>query len=202
STPGTSGELVCIEPFPSMPLGFWNDGVAGLPSPSQPGPKFLSTYFEHFPGIWTQGDFATRTEHGGFILQGRSDSTLNPGGVRIGTAEIYRVVDKHPDVVESLIFGQEWGTDVRIVLLVRLVDTAQLSGELVSELKQQIRISTTPRHVPALVLRVDDLPRTRSNKMVELAVSDAVNGRPVRNRESIANPEAIDAIVAMPELRK
>ncbi|MFA5774900.1 MAG: acetoacetate--CoA ligase [Ilumatobacteraceae bacterium] len=202
STPGTSGELVCIEPFPSMPLGFWNDGVAGLPSPSQPGPKFLSAYFEHFPGIWTQGDFAARTEHGGFILQGRSDSTLNPGGVRIGTAEIYRVVDQHPDVVESLIFGQEWGTDVRIVLLVRLVDTAQLSEKLVSELKQQIRIATTPRHVPALVLRVNDLPRTRSNKMVELAVSDAVNGRPVRNRESIANPEAIDAIVAMPELRR
>lgn len=200
--PETSGELVCREPFPSMPLGFWNDGTVGIPSPSKPGPKFLAAYFEHFPGIWTQGDFARRTEHGGFIIQGRSDTTLNPGGVRIGTSEIYRVVEQHPDIVESLVFGQEWQNDVRIVLLVRLVDSTQLTDSLVNDLKQKIRSSSTPRHVPAIVVQVDDLPRTRSNKLVELAVSDAVNGRPVRNRESIANPEAIDAIAARPELRR
>jgi acetoacetyl-CoA synthetase len=200
--PGTSGELVCRQPFPSIPLGFWNDGTVGMPSPTNPGPKFQSAYFEYFPGIWTQGDFASRTVHGGFIIQGRSDSTLNPGGVRIGTAEIYRVVDQHPDVVESLIFGQEWQSDVRIVLLVRLTESTQLTDSLVRDLKQQIRVSCTPRHVPTIVLQVDDLPRTRSNKLMELAVSDAVNGRPVRNRESIANPETIDAIVARPELRR
>jgi acetoacetyl-CoA synthetase len=173
-----------------------------MPSPIKPGPKFHSAYFEQFPGIWTQGDFASRTVYGGFIIQGRSDSTLNPGGVRIGTAEIYRVVDQHPDVVESLIFGQDWQNDVRIVLLVRLTESTQLTESLVRDLQQQIRISCTPRHVPTIVLQVDDLPRTRSNKLMELAVSDAVNGRPVRNRESIANPETIDAIVARPELRQ
>lgn len=200
--PDTSGELVCRGPFPSMPLGFWNDGAVGMPSPSAPGPKFHSAYFEQFPGIWTQGDFACRTQHGGFVIQGRSDATLNPGGVRIGTSEIYRVVEQHPDVEESLIFGQEWQNDVRIILLVRLRESTQLTDSMVRELKQNIRTSSTPRHVPALVLHVADLPRTRSNKLVELAVSDAVNGRPVRNRESIANPEAIDAIVARPELRQ
>jgi acetoacetyl-CoA synthetase len=198
--PGTSGELVCRFPFPSIPLGFWNDSVEGVPSSTRPGPKFHAAYFEHFPGIWTQGDFASRTDHGGFIIHGRSDSTLNPGGVRIGTAEIYRVVEQHPDVVESLVFGQEWNNDVRIVLLVRLTESTQLTASLVNDLKRRIRIACTPRHVPAIVLQVDDLPRTRSNKLVELAVADAVNGRPVRNREALANPESIDAIVAMPQL--
>lgn len=200
--PETSGELVCREPFPSMPLGFWNDGTVGMPSPAKPGPKYRSAYFERFAGIWTQGDFAARTVHGGFIIQGRSDATLNPGGVRIGTSEIYRVVEQHPDIVESLIFGQEWQNDVRIILLVRLSEFTQLTDSMVTDIKQKIRIASTPRHVPTIVLQVDDLPRTRSNKLVELAVSDAVNGRPVRNRDSIANPEAIDAIVARPELRR
>ncbi|MEO8163494.1 MAG: acetoacetate--CoA ligase, partial [Ilumatobacteraceae bacterium] len=200
--PETSGELVCQKPFPSMPLGFWNDGVIGMPSPSRPGPKYHAAYFEHFPGIWTQGDFACRTVNGGFVIQGRSDATLNPGGVRIGTSEIYRVVEQHPDIVESLIFGQEWQNDVRIVLLVRLVGSIQLTDSMVIDLRQKIRSSATPRHVPAIVLQVDDLPRTRSNKLVELALSDAVNGRPIRNRGSIANPEAIDAIVARPELHR
>jgi len=201
--PGTSGELVCQRPFPSMPLGFWSDGVEGVPSPMHPGPKFWAAYFEQIPGIWTQGDFASRTEHAGFVIHGRSDSTLNPGGVRIGTAEIYRVVEQHPDVVESLIFGQSYQqNDVRIVLLVRLTESKRLTGSLVDDLKQRIRVACTPRHVPALVLQVNDLPRTRSNKLVELAVADAVNGRPVRNREALANPEAIDAIVAIPELHQ
>ena len=117
-----------------MPLGFWNDGIEGVPSPKHPGPKFQAAYFEHFPGIWTQGDFASRTQHGGFVIHGRSDSTLNPGGVRIGTAEIYRVVEQHPDVVESLIFGQNWNDDVRIVLLVRPTGSAQLTESLVNDL--------------------------------------------------------------------
>jgi len=200
--PLTPGELVCRQPFPSMPIGFWNDGNDGFPIQSQPGPKFLSAYFERLSGMWAQGDFASWTSHGGMIIHGRSDTTLNPGGVRIGTAEIYRVVEQHADVVESLVFGQDWDNDVRIVLLVRLAERATLTEELVTDLKQRIRIACTPRHVPALVVQVHDLPRTRSNKLVELALADAVNGRPVRNSEAIANPECISVIAAMDELRR
>ena len=200
--PLTPGELVCRQPFPSMPIGFWNDGNDGFPIQSQPGPKFLSAYFERLSGMWAQGDFASWTSHGGMIIHGRSDTTLNPGGVRIGTAEIYRVVEQHADVVESLVFGQDWDNDVRIVLLVRLAEQATLTEELVTDLKQRIRIACTPRHVPALVVQVHDLPRTRSNKLVELALADAVNGRPVRNSEAIANPECISVIAAMDELRR
>lgn len=200
--PLTPGELVCRQPFPSMPIGFWNDGKEGFPVQSQPGPKFLSSYFERLNGMWAQGDFASWTQHGGMIIHGRSDTTLNPGGVRIGTAEIYRVVEQHADVLESLVFGQDWDNDVRIVLLVRLADNATLTGELVADLKQRIRVACTPRHVPALVVQVHDLPRTRSNKLVELALADAVNGRPVRNSEAIANPECIAVIAAMDELRR
>ena len=201
-SPLTPGELVCRQPFPSMPIGFWNDGNVGFPVQSQPGPKFLSAYFERLSGMWAQGDFASWTQHGGMIIHGRSDTTLNPGGVRIGTAEIYRVVEQHADVVESLVFGQDWDNDVRIVLLVRLAENASLSNELVADLKQRIRVACTPRHVPALVVQVHDLPRTRSNKLVELALADAVNGRPVRNSEAIANPECISVIAAMDELRR
>ena len=200
--PLTPGELVCRQPFPSMPIGFWNDGSDGFPVQSQPGPKFLSAYFERLNGMWAQGDFASWTTHGGMIIHGRSDTTLNPGGVRIGTAEIYRVVEQHSDVLESLVFGQDWDNDVRIVLLVRLAENATLTGELIADLKQRIRVACTPRHVPALVVRVHDLPRTRSNKLVELALADAVNGRPVRNSEAIANPECIAVIAAMDELRR
>ena len=191
----TAGELVCHQPFPSVPLGFWEDGSVGLPDPKSPGPKFRAAYFEKFPGIWAHGDFASWTRHGGMVIHGRSDTTLNPSGVRIGTAEIYRVVEQHPDVLESLVFGQDFDNDVRIVLAIRLKPTISLSDLLVADLKSRIRIACTPRHVPAIVIAVADLPRTRSNKLVELAVADAVNGRPVRNIEAIANPEAIDAIV-------
>lgn len=200
--PLTPGELVCRHPFPSMPIGFWNDAHDGMPQTSQPGPKFVAAYFERLSGMWAQGDFASWTQHDGMIIHGRSDTTLNPGGVRIGTAEIYRVVEQHDDVVESLVFGQDWDNDVRIVLLVRLAESASLTSELVADLKQRIRVACTPRHVPALVVRVDDLPRTRSNKLVELALADAVNGRPVRNSEAIANPECIAVIAAMDELRR
>ncbi len=191
----TAGELVCHQPFPSVPLGFWGDGSDGLPDPNLPGPKFRAAYFERFPGIWAHGDFASWTRHGGMVIHGRSDTTLNPGGVRIGTAEIYRVVEQHPDVLESLVFGQEFENDVRIILAIRLKPQILLADKLVADLKSRIRNACTPRHVPAIVISVADLPRTRSNKLVELAVADAVNGRPVRNIEAIANPEAIDAIV-------
>ncbi|NCU81970.1 MAG: acetoacetate--CoA ligase, partial [Acidimicrobiia bacterium] len=190
------GELVCRSPFPSMPLGFWGDGTPGLPDPKSPGPKFRAAYFERFPGMWSHGDFASWSSHGGMTIHGRSDTTLNPGGVRIGTAEIYRAVEQHPDVFESMVFGQNFDNDVRIVLAVRLQPHISLSAPLVADIKLRIRNACTPRHVPAVVVSVADLPRTRSNKLVELAVADAVNGRPVRNIEAIANPEAIDAIVA------
>jgi acetoacetyl-CoA synthetase len=193
--PSVAGELVCRQPFPSMPLGFWNDGSPGQPDPMDPGPKYLSAYFERVPGMWAQGDFASWTTQHGLVIHGRSDTTLNPGGVRIGTGEIYRVVEQHPDVVESLVFGQEHDNDVRIVLLVRLMNDKVLDDTLIADLKQRIRTTCTPRHVPALVVQVEDLPRTRSNKLVELALADAVNGRPVRNAEAIANPECIDRIV-------
>ena len=199
-TPGVAGELVCTAPFPSMPLGFWADGTAGMPDPAQPGPRYRAAYFERFDNVWTHGDFASWTEHGGLVIHGRSDATLNPGGVRIGTAEIYRVVEQLPEVVESLVFGQQRGADTRIVLLVRLLPDVELTDALRAELRSRIRAATTPRHVPAVIAQVHDLPRTRSNKLVELAVADACNGRPVRNTEALANPEAIAAIVALPEL--
>jgi len=193
--PDIAGELVCRQPFPSVPLGFWGDGTIGLPDPQKPGPKFRAAYFDRFSGVWAQGDFASWTLNEGIAIHGRSDTTLNPGGVRIGTAEIYRVVEQHEDVLESLVFGQDHDNDVRIVLAVRLATNVTLTNELVAELKLRIRAACTPRHVPAIIIAVADLPRTRSNKLVELAVADAVNGRPVRNIESIANPEAIYAIV-------
>ena len=191
----TAGELVCRHPFPSVPLGFWGDGSSGVPDPKLPGPKFRSAYFERFPGMWSHGDFASWSANGGMTIHGRSDTTLNPGGVRIGTAEIYRVVEQHDDVIESLVFGQNFDNDVRIVLAVKLRQDVGLSESIIADLKLRIRNACTPRHVPAVVISVADLPRTRSNKLVELAVADAVNGRPVRNIEAIANPEAITAIV-------
>jgi acetoacetyl-CoA synthetase len=190
--PGLRGELVCTQAFPSMPLGFWND---------TDGMKYHSAYFARFPNVWAHGDFASWTEHGGMMIHGRSDTTLNPGGVRIGTAEIYRVVENIPGVLESLVFGQDWQSDVRVVLLVRLEPERSLTTELEMEIKAHIRAATTPRHVPAMILQVADLPRTRSNKLVELAVADAVNGRIVRNTEAIANPEALWEIARREELR-
>jgi acetoacetyl-CoA synthetase len=199
--PGVPGELVCREPFPSMPLGFWNDEPAS-PFGHGAGARYHAAYFERFPEVWAHGDFASWTVHGGMVIHGRSDATLNPGGVRIGTAEIYRVAEAIPEVVESLAFGQEWDGDVRIVLLVRLADGSTLTDELKAEIRSRIRTERSPRHVPAVIAQVDDLPRTRSNKLVELAVADAVHGRPVRNTDALANPEAIDAIVALPELTR
>jgi acetoacetyl-CoA synthetase len=189
---GERGELVCTEPFPSMPLGFWGD---------DDGSRYRAAYYRRFPGVWAQGDFASWTAHGGIVIHGRSDATLNPGGVRIGTAEIYRQVEREEAVAEALVFAQEWEDDSRIVLLVRLQPGVELTDVMVAGIKAQIRRECTPRHVPALVLAVDDLPRTRSGKLAELAVADAVNGREVRNTAALANPESITAIAAHPALR-
>jgi len=190
------GELVCTAPFPSMPVGFWND---------PDGAKYRAAYFEKYPGAWCHGDYIELTEHGGFVIYGRSDAVLNPGGVRIGTAEIYRQVERLDEVVESLVVGQDWPpdrpTDVRVVLFVRLRDGIRLDDELVEKIKHTIRNNATPRHVPARIVQVPDIPRTRSGKIVELAVRNVVHGRPVKNLEALANPEALAHYKDCPELR-
>jgi acetoacetyl-CoA synthetase len=190
--PGERGELVCTAAFPSIPLEFWND---------PDGARLRAAYFDRFPGVWAHGDFASWTDHDGMVIHGRSDATLNPGGVRIGTAEIYRVVEQLPAVAEALAFGQTVDGDVRVVLLVRMTEGHELTDDVRAEIKQRIRTGCSPRHVPAVIVDVDDLPRTRSGKLVELAVADAVNGRAVRNTEGLANPEALWAIAARPELK-
>ncbi len=187
------GELVCTMPFPSMPVGFWNDPG---------GEKYRSAYFEKYPGIWHHGDYAELTVHDGVIIHGRSDAVLNPGGVRIGTAEIYRQVDQLSEIVESLVVGQRWENDERIVLFVRLRDGVALTPELERAIRDHIRTHATPRHVPARIVQVADIPRTRSGKIVEIAVRDAVHGREIRNLEALANPEALDEFRDRPELRE
>jgi acetoacetyl-CoA synthetase len=170
-----------------MPIGFWQD---------EGGAKYRAAYFERFDNIWCHGDFAEITEHGGFIIYGRSDATLNPGGVRIGTAEIYRQVEKLNEVVESIVIGQDWppgnSGDVRVVLFVKLREGVALDEPLQKRIKQVIRDNTTPRHVPAKILQVADIPRTKSGKIVELAVRNVVHGNPVKNVEALANPEALE----------
>jgi len=188
---GEKGELVCAKPFPVMPIGFWNDAD---------GARYRAAYFERFANIWCHGDFAERTIHGGFIIYGRSDATLNPGGVRIGTAEIYRQVEKLHEVVESLVIGQDYEKDVRVVLFVKLRDGVTLDDALTKRIKETIRDNTTPRHVPAKVLQVADIPRTKSGKIVELAVRNVVHGEAVKNVEALANPEALDYFRNRPEL--
>jgi acetoacetyl-CoA synthetase len=191
SPPGTAGELVCRSPFPSMPLGFWND----------PGDeRYRAAYYERFPGVWHQGDFAEWTEHAGIIIHGRSDATLNPGGVRIGTAEIYRQVEALDEIVESLVIGQEWDDDVRIVLFVVLRPGVELTSDLVKKIRDRIRAGASPRHMPAKVIAVHDIPRTRSGKISELAVRDVVHGREVKNIEAMANPESLEQFRGLSEL--
>jgi acetoacetyl-CoA synthetase len=185
------GELVCTRPFPSMPIGFWND---------PDGAKYRSAYFDKFPGVWCHGDWCELTGHGGMIIYGRSDAVLNPGGVRIGTAEIYRQVEQLDDVVESLAIGQQWDNDVRIVLFVRLRPGLTLDDSLTDRIRQQIRRNTSPRHVPGRIVQVEDIPRTKSGKIVELAVRDVVHGRMVKNIEALANPEALALFRDRPEL--
>jgi acetoacetyl-CoA synthetase len=176
------GELVCTKAFPSMPVMFWND----------PGRvKYRAAYFERFDNVWCHGDFAEWTAHDGIVIHGRSDATLNPGGVRIGTAEIYNQVEQMAEVAEALCVGQDWDDDVRIVLFVRLAAGVTLDEALVGLIKARIRRGATPRHVPAKIIAVTDIPRTKSGKIVELAVREIVHGRPVRNREALANPEVL-----------
>jgi acetoacetyl-CoA synthetase len=190
---GTKGELVCTNPFPSMPVGFWND---------PDGRKYHAAYFEKFPGVWCHGDYVELTEHGGMIIYGRSDAVLNPGGVRIGTAEIYRQVEQLEEVVESLVIGQRWDNDERVVLFVRLREGLTLDESLAARIKNHIRRNTSPRHVPARVVQVTEIPRTRSGKIVELAVRDVVHNRDVKNREALANPEALEQFRNRAELQQ
>lgn len=179
----TRGELVCTSPFPSMPISFWNDKERSA---------YTRAYFERFPGIWAHGDFAEITAHQGLIIYGRSDAVLNPGGVRIGTAEIYRQVETIEDVVDSIVIGQDWQDDVRVILFVKLKDGVLLNEKLIEAIKKTIKKNASPRHVPAVILQVPDIPRTLSGKIVELAVRQVVHNKEVNNLQSLANPEALE----------
>jgi acetoacetyl-CoA synthetase len=190
---GEKGELVCTKPFPSMPVSFWND---------PDNRRYHAAYFERFPGVWTHGDYVELTQHNGVIIYGRSDAVLNPGGVRIGTAEIYRQVEQLSEILESLVVGQRWDGDERIVLFVKLRDGLALDDALRERIRRHVRDNATPRHVPARIVQVTEIPRTKSGKIVELAVRDVVHGREVRNREALANPEALEQFRNRPELQQ
>jgi acetoacetyl-CoA synthetase len=189
---GEKGELVCTRHFPAMPIGLWND---------PDGEKLRTSYFSQFPGVWAQGDYAEQLPHGGMMIHGRSDAVLNPGGVRIGTAEIYRQVEKIPQVLDSVAIGQQWQDDVRVVLFVRLRADVELDEALQQQIRQVIRANTTPRHVPAKIVAVTDIPRTISGKVVELAVRNMVHGQKVKNTDALANPEALEQFRDRPELK-
>ncbi|WP_460123671.1 acetoacetate--CoA ligase [Pseudomonas sp. S2_C03] len=188
---GEKGELVCTRHFPAMPVGLWDDAS---------GDNLRASYFSQFPGVWAQGDYAEELAHGAMMIHGRSDAVLNPGGVRIGTAEIYRQVEKVPQVLDSVAIGQQWQDDVRVVLFVRLQEGIELTEALQQQIRQVIRANTTPRHVPAKILVVTDIPRTISGKVVELAVRNVVHGRPVKNTDALANPQALEQFRDRPEL--
>ena len=191
SVAGEKGELVCTRAFPSMPVGFWND----------PGDrKYHDAYFARFDNVWCHGDYVEITERGGVVIYGRSDAVLNPGGVRIGTAEIYRQVEQLEEIVESLVIGQDWDGDVRVVLFVILRGGFRLDEALASKIRTHLRVSATPRHVPARIVQVTDIPRTKSGKITELAVRDVVHGRAVKNQEALANPQALEQFANRPEL--
>jgi acetoacetyl-CoA synthetase len=194
---GVPGELVCTRPFPSMPVSFWND---------PDGSKYRAAYFDHFPGVWRHGDWAELTQHDGLVIYGRSDATLNPGGVRIGTAEIYRQVEQLPEVVESLVVGQDVGEgadrDTRVVLFVRLREGLVLDEALRERICRHIRDNASPHHVPRKIVQVADIPRTISGKITELAVREVIHGRPVNNADALANPEALELFRDLPELRR
>jgi acetoacetyl-CoA synthetase len=185
------GELVCTKAFPSMPIMFWND---------PDGTKYHAAYFDRFENVWCHGDFAEWTEHGGMIIHGRSDATLNPGGVRIGTAEIYNQVEQMPEILEAICIGQDWDDDTRVILFVRLAEGVVLDGALEKQIRTKIRTGASPRHVPAKIVPVADIPRTKSGKIVELAVRDVVHGRAVKNKEALANPAALDLFRDLPQL--
>jgi acetoacetyl-CoA synthetase len=188
---GENGELVCCNAFPSMPVSFWND-----PDNS----KYHAAYFEKFPGVWAHGDYAEITSEGSMIIYGRSDAVLNPGGVRIGTAEIYRQVEKLDEIMESIAIGQDWEDDVRVVLFVVMREGATLDDEIKNIIRKVIRENTTPRHVPAKIIAVSEIPRTISGKIVELAVRNVVHGKAVKNTDALANPGALDNFRDIEEL--
>lgn len=192
SVRGQKGELVCTAPFPSMPIGFWND---------PDDRKYRTAYFDKFPNVWCHGDYVELTEHDGIIIHGRSDAVLNPGGVRIGTAEIYRQVEQLDEVIESLVIAQEWQDDCRVVLFVRLREGLELDESLSDRIRVQIRNNASPRHVPAKIIQISDIPRTKNGKIVELAVRNVVHGRPVKNKEALANPEVLESYRDLPELQ-
>ncbi|MDQ3207079.1 MAG: acetoacetate--CoA ligase, partial [Gemmatimonadota bacterium] len=189
---GVDGELVCARPFPSMPVRFWDD---------PDGAKYRAAYFDVYPGVWRHGDWARITQHDGLVILGRSDATLNPGGVRIGTAEIYRQVEQLPEVVESLVVGQDWEGDVRVVLFVRLREGLTLDPPLAGRIRQRIREYASPHHVPRKVVQIADIPRTISGKITELAVRDVIHGRPVLNVDAMANPQALELFRGLEELQ-
>jgi acetoacetyl-CoA synthetase len=191
ATTTDQGELVCTAAFPSMPIRFWND---------DDGSRYHAAYFDVYPNVWRHGDWVSFTEHGGMVVYGRSDATLNPGGVRIGTAEIYRQVEQLEEVMEGLVIGQQWDGDTRIILFVILRDGATLDDDLIKRIRDKIRTGASPRHLPAVVLQVTDIPRTVSGKITEIAVTDVVHGRAVKNREALANPEALELYRDLPEL--
>ncbi len=186
------GELVITAPAPPMPLYFWND---------PDGQRYMNAYFDVYPGVWRHGDFAEITEHNGVIIYGRSDATLNPGGVRIGTAEIYRQVENVEEVEDSLVIGQDWQNDVRVILFIKLRASAEFNDELVKKIKTSIRQNATPRHVPAKVIAIDDIPYTINMKKVEIAVWNVIHGRPVTNRDALANPQSLDLYADLQELK-
>ena len=187
----TKGELVCSAPFPAMPIYFWQD---------QDGQKYHHAYFGQFDNVWAHGDYGEITQHGGVIIHGRSDAVLNPSGVRIGTAEIYRQVEVIEGVLESIVIGQNWQDDVRVILFVVLRQGLVLNEALIKTIKQQVRANTTPRHVPAKVIQVAAIPRTISGKIVEMAVKKVINGEAINNKDALANPEALDLFINLPEL--
>ena len=189
---GRKGELVCTASFPSLPIGFWND---------PDGSRYYAAYFERFPNVWCHGDFVEITKNGGMIIYGRSDATLNPGGVRIGTAEIYRQVETFVNIEEAICIGQDWDNDTRIILFVRMTKGKELDESLVAKIRERVRKNCSPRHIPAKVIAVDDIPRTRSGKITELAVRNVVHGLPVKNKEALANPEALKNFQNIIELK-
>ncbi len=191
SVTDTPGELVCTKPFPSMPIMFWND---------PDGKKYQEAYFDYYPNVWRHGDWTKLTKRGTLVIFGRSDATLNPGGVRIGTAEIYKVVESFKEILESIVIGQEWEDDIRIVLFVKLKEKASLDEKLKTEIKNKLRQLVSPRHVPAKIISVADIPRTRSGKITELAVRDVIHGKKIKNIEALSNPEALDLFKDLSEL--
>ena len=188
---GEQGELVCTAPFPSMPIYFWND---------EDRSRYNSAYFEQYPGIWAHGDFIEVTERGGVIMYGRSDATLNPGGVRIGTAEIYRRIEQMEEILDSVVVGQSWNNDVRVILFVTMADGFELNDELINKIKKDIRMNASPRHVPAKVIQVPDIPYTLNMKKVELAVKKMIHGQEVKNKDALKNPEALDFFASIADL--